>query len=150
MLPYSTRLDRFFLLCFYTAWILFLFNVVTYVLYDRIAKFKAEAAKRRKVAAPPVLTATEPASTSAITLAPADKGTTAVAVAPAAVATKKAMSTFGVCECSRYDRLARLPSHVSCPVAVFESPPDRYDMILVICLECAFAIGVAIVLSAPN
>ena len=80
VLPYSTRLDRFFLLCFYVAWIIFLFNVTSFVFGERINKFKAEAAKRRA----PLKSATSPEDA-------------VVALPPPAPATKaKATTTFGV------------------------------------------------------
>lgn len=51
VLPYSTRLDRFFLLCFYVAWIIFMFNVASFLFGDRLARFRADAAKRRPLRA---------------------------------------------------------------------------------------------------
>lgn len=80
VLPYSTRLDRFFLLCFYVSWIIFLYNVTSFVLGDRITKFRAEAAKRQA----PLKAATAPEET--------------VVTAPPPPSKKKATSTFGVGE----------------------------------------------------
>jgi len=45
-LPYATRLDRFFLLCFFTCFSLFHYHAVSYLAFERFKKAFEEARKR--------------------------------------------------------------------------------------------------------
>jgi hypothetical protein len=162
VLPYSTRLDRFFLLCFYCSWFLFLFNVASFVFGDRINKFKTEAAKRRAAAA---AAAAKKESTPDGATAPSDIAPNTAPPAPAPAVPKQATSTFGVGELIAFANFClfdvhelvhhlcvcllhlcvRPPNFLYC--SVMSSPPDRYDVMFAIVLECAFMIGVCVILS---
>jgi len=44
-LPYSTRLDKFFSLCFFTCFLLFFYHVFMYLMVERMKKAAEEASK---------------------------------------------------------------------------------------------------------
>lgn len=109
VLPYATRLDRFFLLCFYVAWIIFLFNVTSFVFGERIKKFKAEAAKRRA----PLKSATSLEEVT-VSLPP-----------PAPVTKTKATSAFGV---GQWERHRGPPSRMLEPRATLIAPLQSWSL----------------------
>ena len=48
VLPYSTRLDRFFLLCFFMCFITFFYNLFSHLVVERFFKHYSEARARNK------------------------------------------------------------------------------------------------------
>lgn len=130
VLPYSTRLDKFFLLCFFTCFTIYFYNVATHLRVERYIKFFAEARTRNKgrlqwlwaTPLPPALQVRDP---------PAEAAAVAVtqAEAPKAAAPAKAPHFWGV---------------------LSESFQDVWDVRAFLLFSSAFIVGASVILAGPS
>lgn len=147
-----------------------MFNVVRFVLGERINKFKEEAAANRRAAAH-VETAREVDDASSAVAASSVKVVPVISSASPRERpnSSKAVSTFGLSECTpslpiqsfeapastyflsrTHAQRAHSIHFLAISIAAVIASSDRYDIIFVVLLEAAFAVCTAVILAGPR